>query len=228
MFSREFGNINTSQVTLEPDMGVNLWQATGPMGRMLFTELEDPNFSIWHSEYQITTDTHITMQVPHESSVGLSFVLKRNFSYAHSLGTGIAKRNHYNLSYLPEVHCEYKFPKGDYATFGIQFTQEYIQRLDIDKFPLFTEFINKIKEGIQARITDRHLFATSEMLTIISELLTFNYKGSLPKLYLNTKVIELLRLALENISRRSNESKTLISASELKTMESVRDCILSR
>lgn len=228
MFSREFGNITTLPVTTQPGNGVNLWQASGPMGTMIFTEFQDENYSIWHSEYQITTDTRITMQVPNDSSVGLAFILKRNFGYVHSLGAGVAKRNHYNLSYLPEAHCEYIFAKGDYATFGIQFTQEYIQRLDMDKFPLFTEFINKINEGIQARITDRHLFATSEMLTIINELLTFRYEGSLPKLFMKSKVVELLRLSLENISQRTAASRPLISASELKLMESVRDCILSK
>lgn len=228
MFSREFGDILTLPVTTQPGTGVRLWQATGPMGRMIFTEFQDENYSIWHSEYQIATDSHITMHMPHDSSVGLAFILKRNFGYVHPLGAGVAKRNHYNLSYLPEVQCEYIFAKGEYTTFGVQFTQEYLQRLDMDKFPLFTAFIGKVNEGTKAHITDRHLPITSEMLTIINELLRFRYEGSLPRLYLKAKVVDLLRLSLENISRRANSSKPAITPREMKLMESIRDSILSR
>lgn len=228
MSSREFGDIITFPVTAQSSTGVNLWQASGPMGKMIFTEFQDENYSIWHSEYQIIEDTRLIMQCPSDSTIGLAFILKRNLRYEHALGTGVAKRNHYNLSYLSEVHCEYVFKKGDYSTFGIQFTQEYLQQLHKDNFPLLTEFINRINQGVSARISDRHLSATSEMLEIINQLLQFRYEGSLPKLYIKAKVVDLLRLSLENVSRKESDKKSAISASELKLMESVRDCILSR
>ena len=229
VFSTEGERIIHSEIgnTQSENDSVHLWHSSDDNGNFKFSEIKDDNFSIWHCEFNMIKAAAITLKAPSNSSIGLSFTLKKNIHYSlKELGHGIARKNQYNMIFLPDVSCEYNFNKGEYASFGIQFTLEYLQRLGTDNYPVFTEFINSVKENKAATISPYHLTMTSEMQLLIQDMLLFRYKGSLPKLYLQGKVVELLRMSVENISTSQPDPLIDLRADDIRKIHFAKEHIL--
>lgn len=230
MTSREFGLINHEIVSGPVREGTQMWQASGAMGEILLSEIQDDDFCVWHIEYNIREDVTLTIQQePPNSSVGLSFSLKKNIPYLiKDLRAGVAKRNHYNLTFLPESHCELSLKRGEYESFGIEFKPEYLRKLGKDNAPLFREFVVRVLEGRAASITEAHHIASSQIMDIVTELVHFRYPGTMPRLYIKSKIVDLLRLSIENIYTSDNELTPFgISNTDLKALTGVREFILA-
>jgi len=230
MTSREYGLINHEIVSGPVRDGTQMWQAIGAMGEILLSEIQSEDFCVWHIEYNIRKDVTLTLQQdPPNASVGLSFSLKRNIPYLiKNLRGGVARRNHYNLTFLPESHCELSLKKGEYELFGVEFVPEYLSKLGSDNAPLFREFVLSVLEGRASSITETHHVASSQIMDIVEELVHFRYPGVMPKLYIKSKVVDLLRLSIENIYTADKNITTQgISTSDLRALTGVRDFILA-
>jgi AraC family transcriptional activator of pyochelin receptor len=230
MTSREFGLIEHQVLPATIRDGMQMWQATGAMGEILLSEIQEEDFCVWHIEYNIQENVTLTIQQdPPNSSVGLSFSLKKNIPYLiKNLRAGVAKRNHYNLTFLPESHCELSLRKGEYESFGVEFMPEYLRKLGRDNAPLFREFVLSVLEGRPSSITEAHHVANSQIMDIVNELVHFRYPGTMPSLYIKSKVVDLLRLSIENIYTAGKDITTSgISTSDLKALTSVREFILA-
>jgi AraC family transcriptional regulator, transcriptional activator of the genes for pyochelin and ferripyochelin receptors len=230
MTSREFGLINHHLVSEPVREGMQMWQAIGTMGEILLSENQSEEFCVWHIEYNILEDVTLTLQQePPSASIGLSFSLKKNIPYLiKNLRSGVAKRNHYNLTFLPESHCELSLRKGEYESFGVEFKPEFLRKLGGDNAPLFLEFVLSVLEGRPSSITDAHHVATSQIMDIVDELVHFRYPGVMPRLYIKSKVVDLLRLSIENIHTANKDTVIKgVSSSDLKALTGVREYILT-
>jgi AraC family transcriptional regulator, transcriptional activator of the genes for pyochelin and ferripyochelin receptors len=229
MTSREFGLINHHIVPGPVREGMQMWQATGTMGEILLSEIQSDDFCVWHIEYNIREDVTLTLrQEPPNASVGLSFSLKKNIPYLiKDLRAGVARRNHYNLTFLPESHCELSLKKGEYESFGVEFMPDYLRKLGKDNAPLFREFVLSVLEGRPSSITEAHHVANSQIMDIVNELVHFRYPGTLPSLYIKSKVVDLLRLSIENIYiADSDRTVRGMSSSDLKALTAVKEFLL--
>lgn len=229
VFSTDGERINHSEIhnALSENESVHLWHSFDESGDYKFNEIKDDNFSIWYCEFNMNKAATITLKAPSNSSIGLSFTLKKNIHYSiKELGHGIARKNQYNMTFLPEVACEYNFNKGEYASFGVQFTLDYLQRLCTDNDPVFIDFINHVKENKAAKISPHHLTVTSEMQLLIQDMLLFRYKGSHPKLYFQGKVVELLRMSVENISTGQPDPLIDLRADDIRKIHFAKDYVL--
>ncbi len=64
-------------------------------------------------------------------------------------------------------------------------------------------------------------------MDIVNELLHFRYPGTMPSLYINSKVVDLLRLSIENIyATDKNITTSGISTSDLKALTGVKEFLL--
>jgi AraC family transcriptional activator of pyochelin receptor len=230
MTSREFGLINHEVVSGPVREGMQMWLATGKMGEIRLSEIQHEDFCVWHIEYNIKEDVTLTLrQEPPNVSVGLSFSLKKNIPYLiKDLRAGVARRNHYNLTFLPESHCELSLKKGEYESFGVEFMPDYLRKLGKDNAPLFREFVFSVLEGRPSSITEAHHVANSQIMDIVNELLHFRYPGAMPSLYIKSKVVDLLRLSIENIYvADSDRTVSGISNSDLKALTAVKEFLLA-
>lgn len=225
--SREYGLITHQLHTGFYDDGIQRWHARGHHGEILLSEIQDDDYCVWHIDFLMKSDTTLTIQqIPPRASVGLSFTLKRNMPYAiKGLGTGVARRNQYNLTFLPEPHCELKLKKGAYESFGVEFRPEYLQKLSKDDAPHFHNFVSGVLEGRPSSITDSYHTATPEIMDVVSELVHFRYPGKMRKLYIKSRVVDLLRLSLENIATE-REHPNEISALERRVLNGVKEYLL--
>lgn len=225
--AKEFGIVGHQQITLSDNNGAQHWEAVGPHGKILMSEIQDDDYCIWHIDFLMQSDTTLTIeQVPPASSVGLSFTLKRNMPYfVKGLMEGVARRNQYNLTFLPESHCEFRLKKGEYEMFGVEFNPEYLRKLSGDDSPLLQEFINSVMERRAASITETHYMATPDIMDVVSELVNFRYPGKMRKLYIKSRVVDLLRLSIENISTEKN-SVNGVSTSDMKALNGVKGHLL--
>jgi AraC family transcriptional regulator, transcriptional activator of the genes for pyochelin and ferripyochelin receptors len=228
--SSEHGRITHSKITNEynahPD-SPQQWRSVSDVGTIQFSEIKDELYSIWHCEYQMKKDTSITLQAPKSGSIGLSFTLKKNIHfYVKDLGTGVSRKNQYNMTYLPDVLCEYKFKKGEYASFGVQFQLDFLEALGIDNSPLLLQFLNNVKSGKATQISTSYQTVSPEMLPLINDLRSFSYKGTMPKLYLRVKVAELLRLSVENIATPRTKAPIDLRPSDIQKIHLVKEHLL--
>ncbi|MBT1704902.1 helix-turn-helix domain-containing protein [Chryseosolibacter indicus] len=141
------------------------------------------------------------------------------------LNAGVARRNEYNVTFLPEPHCELKLKKGAYESFGIEFKPEYFRKLSKDDAPLFRNFVSAVLEGRPSSITGSHHMATPQIMDVVSELVHFRYPGKMRKLYIRSRVVDLLRLSLENIAMEK-EGTNEISVSDMRALNSVKEYLL--
>lgn len=209
--------------------GAQRWRASGPHGDILLSEIQENDYSVWHIDFLLQSDVTLTMRKTSPgSSVALAFILKRNVSYAiDGFRTGVAKRNHYNLTFLPESHCELMLKKGDYELFGIEFKPEYLMMLSSDEAPLFRDFISAVAQGRATSIVQSHKMATTEIMDVVSDLAHFRQQDVMMKrLYIRSRVMELLRLAVENIAAEASLHQE-VPASEMKAMNDVREYLLA-
>lgn len=226
--SREYGSMMHQLLPEFDGDGAQRWQASGPHGEILLSEIQDTDYSVWHIDLALQSDLTLTIQqVPPASSVGLAFTLKRNIPYfVNGLRSGIARRNHYNLMFVPESHCELNLKKGEYELFGVEFNPEYLRKLSNDDAPLFRDFVDELLEGRAASIVESHKMATTEIMDVVSELVYFRYPGKMRRLYIKSRVVDLLRLSVENISLEG-KSGDGISAAEIKMVNTVKEYLLT-
>jgi len=216
--SKEFGRLYFEEVPTGSNYGLRLWYASYPLGEIFFNEIREEYFSVWYFHYKMKGAGSINIQNEGSSSIALSFTLKKNIQFGiKSLGSGLAKRNHYNLTYIPEVNCDYDFKKGEYAFFGVEFSEAYLSSLSSDDSEAFSQFIRNIVERRAASITAVQHAATSKMMDIVDDLSNFRIPGEMKKLYIKSRVMDLLRLSIENIiSEASRNSGDVAPADEKK------------
>lgn len=229
--SREYGDINCFPLDLKheltpplfTDNDVTALQATGPFGDFQFHELRDENYCVRHDNYQLEDDICFST-VAEAPSLGLHYNLKNNFHYnIDDFRENIMLKHQYNMIYSPSFNWEYVFKKQQqYTNFGIVFNTDYLQRCG-EAFPFLSEFLKRVKRKLPAIANQSHATSTSEMLGVIHGILHCGYTGTLKKMYLDSKVPELLLLSLQNVP----EPRMTLHPSDVKLIHKAKEYILA-
>lgn len=203
------------------DQKVLLWQASCTRGEMFFGELRFQQISLWYMDFDINREMDLLMQGKDEEAIALAFILQRNIPYEiNKLGRGIAKRNQYSITHLPDFHCTYHFRRGKYGTFGVQYNPGFLKYLAINRFPTLQNFLQKMSKREAAVLTNGLQRASQRMLDLVYELHQFRVRGTLTSLYFFSRATELLRLALEEGAVLS-----MVRSSERKEVDAVCEYI---
>ena len=123
--------------------GARALGAAGLFGTMKFLEVECPQFSIWHSNYDMLLRTHIYCRME-------QYVLELHFTLHNTLHfkmDGLSEvtllPGQFNLSYAPYMDKVTWFKKDEvYTNFGVHFTPEYLQQV-ASYFPMLGDFFAK-------------------------------------------------------------------------------------
>jgi AraC family transcriptional activator of pyochelin receptor len=234
--SSQYGKIQCSPAFSPPvatlftdscDDDVLSLQASGPFGSLLFHEIKNENFSIRHNEYRLAENLDISTAIGMQS-LALLFTMKSNMRFTiKGFPQGFILKHQYNMVYVPEVQWDYIFRKSEeYACFGIHFTTEYLQRCS-ETFPLLPEFMGNVRRKTPAFISPtHHPSATAEMMSIIQSILCCDYTGTLKRMYLDSKVPELLLLSLQHIVRDTAAMKVSLRDADLRKIQHAKEYII--
>jgi AraC-like DNA-binding protein len=140
-------------------------------------------------------------------------------------------RDQYNLVYLPQGICSLTLPKGSYACFCLEFTEEYLEVITT-QFPMLKEYMVKASLKIPAFMSKDHLTITPDIREKINEVLNTQYTKWLREEFLKSRFIDLLFTCMEQAQRhlyggltkidiaKVNQAHTLMT-DDLKTFWSV-------
>lgn len=201
-------------------------ESSGPFGSLLFHEITNENFSIRHNEYRVEEDIDLSTEISMQS-LGLLYTLKNNMRFViKGFPEGLILKHQFNMVYVPKVDWKYMFRKSEeYACFGIHFTTEYLQHCS-ETFPLLPEFLENIETRTPAFISPHHPSATPEMMAVIQNILSCNYTGTMKKMYLESKVPELLLLSLQHVADDNAAMKVSLKESDLRKLRNAKEYII--
>jgi AraC family transcriptional regulator, transcriptional activator of the genes for pyochelin and ferripyochelin receptors len=236
LFSPQHGEIICSPYTekegeptlfSEPNEHVMSLQAQGSFGTMIFHELKNGNYSIRQNRYMMEEDMTLRLMID-EPSMGLHYAMKNNMRYnMEGFMSGMILKHQYNMIFVPEVQRDYFFNKGEeYVTFSIHFSMDYLQRC-YDPLPMLQDFLKKVRRSKSAMISPTHLPATPEIIAIIYHILQCSYDGPLKKMYMETKIYELLLLSLQNIPDfTSKHTKVVLRPIDMQKLHEAREYLV--
>lgn len=175
-------------------------KATGDFGKILFYEVECPDFSIWYRNYKMAQTTCLYGWVD-APLLELHFTIKNNihFQLAGFRRTTI-REGHFNMTYIPCVENKIWFERQEeYATFDVYFSRSYLDDLS-PYYPVLDGFLKNADKGFPATISPFPATMSHEMIHLVGNVLQSVYEGDLKRFYLQSKMAELLLLALDRVN----------------------------
>jgi AraC family transcriptional regulator, transcriptional activator of the genes for pyochelin and ferripyochelin receptors len=200
--------------------------AAGLFGTMKFIEVACPEFSIWHSNYDMSRRTHIYCRME-EYVLELHFTLNNTLHFKmDGLSEVRLLPGQFNLSYAPYMDKITWFQKGEvYTNFGIHFTPAYLQQV-ASYFPMLDAFLQKVEKGIPGMLSAQHGQMTPEINTLVQKMLHCHFTGDVRVLYLQSKVLELLLLALEQVSTQNKSPDIQLRPYDIERIREAHDYLL--
>lgn len=213
--------------TEDEDEEVMSVTAAGVFGSFLLHEVRMEEFSISLSEFRLEVDMDLQLCSENES-LGIHFILKNNLRHTvRGFPEGFILKHQYNMLYTPQMHWEYLFRRSEeYAVFSIHFSTPYLSQC-IDTFPELSKFMKDVKRKNPAFMSPtHHPHATPEMMAVVHNILFCNYTGTLRKMYLESKVPELLLLVVEGIDSSTSAVKVPLGPGDLQKLQKAKEYIV--
>ncbi len=200
--------------------------AMAEFGQMQFHNYRGDGFHIWYSHYDID---HFTEMLGRADII----VLELHIQFQNNLlvdWDGVGKNEistyQYNLTHTPFVNNWVKFnPRKEYDTFDIHFTKEYLSRL-APGFQKLDKFLEKVEKAAPAKYAAVDHFLTPPMLRIVRQLLSCRFKGTTAKFYIESKVMELLILALEHSSDEYIRAPVKLTPYDIERLHQAKQILL--
>jgi len=118
----------------------------------------------------------------------------------------------HNLVYFPHTNMDFTIESSTAQFFGIQFSENFFYGFVDNSSIILCEFWEKVEKKEEAfLVKNKCFYTTPNMKSAISDIMNSNKKGYLKKLYLESKIIEILMLLLE---QAESYSKVYISVSK--------------
>lgn len=177
--------------------------AVAPFGKMIFHELKGGGFTIVYSHYicdkDVTLDAHLGQPV-----LEFQMALRNTARFSRAgLGEVLIGERQFNLFYTPFWETSCTLSAGEsYTTLVIIFDVPFLERL-VPDFPFLDEFLDKVRQGQSARLTETAVRAGKQMMGITQNIFFGEFMSHLRNLYVEAKVLELLILAMDTV-RKSN------------------------
>lgn len=225
--SNKYGKVHFSEGNFywggQQDKTLSL-RAAPSFGSISQDEIRDEDYTIWRTEFNIEEAVSLSFRSAQPSLFGLTFTLSHDLAFkTEGVPEGISREHQYTFYYLPEVKCELNLSQGKYLLFGIHFSMKYLRKW-MAAFPFFVEFINKIDGKTFQKMTDDDPSISQEMMEVINDLNTCKYPGTQRKMFMEAKVLELLRLSLERIiTNNYNFSTSTFRESDIKKIKEIHE-----
>lgn len=205
---------------------VRFIRAEGQFGQFVFQSTKGSNYYIWQGSTMLEDDT--TLAISHEKKwFTLSFNLKSSLHYIiEGMPAGVIAARCYNFFSTNKARAELKLRKKEtYNSFGIIFEKDFLERWK-GVFNASSDFLTVAANRMQGKIFSEDIVISSEMLSIIEDIMHFDYSNDVPNIYLEVKISELLLLCLNSVPEQHYPARILLSKNEELKLEEARKYLL--
>lgn len=173
----------------------------------------------------LAKDTSFYFESDYEN-VEMLFSLKgENTIFSNNFVSNISfESNHHNIIYANEVNGRIKWESKDLQLFRINFNPNIFKRF-LPNEKLFYNFRNCIEKGKSGTFSSNNYCINIQMYTIIEEIIECKKIGLYKKMFLESKIIELLLLQLEQFTDQGNYSFSL-KKRDIDKIYAVREIIM--
>ncbi|MEM1119254.1 MAG: AraC family transcriptional regulator [Bacteroidota bacterium] len=135
-------------------------------------------------------------------------------------------QNQHNILYAKDVKGRVELDcKQGIKVFEINLKPTFFEKYMPDSHPIFHQFLTCLHQKKTTVLSPRHYPITPAMHHLIREILTCQRKGLFKKMFLESKVIELLLLQLKQISEQNNNVTTSLKKEDVEKIYAVRQII---
>ncbi|MFN8416377.1 MAG: AraC family transcriptional regulator [Cytophagaceae bacterium] len=185
------------------------------------------NISVTHSKVSTKEVMPLHMQFDFNMVV-LEFVLSVNELKIQDLTSGSSiyyTSVHQNMVFIPGLPMSHEQqPADDIEMLIVQLDPEYVKKL-IPEATLFDNWRKNIEGDKVARLFAENAPITPEMHLVLKDIINNDRKGAYKRLLLEAKVLELIRLQLEQYEQLTREGSSSLRQKDRDQMQEVRDII---
>ena len=194
----------------------------GTLGTLAHQSLPLSKFTILYHDYLIKRNVAFYKKLA-SSLLVLHIIYKNNLHYHDIQGIGKIKfrEGQFNLLYLPFLNAKMQLEKGDYATFCIHFSKDYLKPF-IKHMPALEGFLRKVEENDPCQLCSTHPYASAGMREVINTILDSENHDELNELYIEGKVQELLILAIKKMKSKTRNNYFL-SENDTEQIEKIKE-----
>lgn len=199
-----------------------------PMARGYYREIHTKDLRISYGDVSLAQRTNLHFDSDYESIEmhfalnGSTLTASQNFNRSVNFTA-----NQHNIIYANSFRGKMEWQGDDFRIFEVNMAPSFFNRfLPNDGCNLFDSFRKQVERGDSALMSDQHQTINLQMFEIIGEIIQCQRKGLFKKIFLETKVIELLLLQLEQLHDQQF-TNTSIRKSDIEKMYAVRDFMLN-
>ena len=200
--------------------------AMGPFGHILIQDIDGDGVSIQYSTLEFKENDLLQYNMD-KPALALHISLNNSFHYeASGLGKGVLHERGMNLNYVPVMKGRIKVLRQElYRHLSIYYKPEHFLPLQ-ESFPGIAEFLSKVEAGEAVQFNQAYSIAGAQILLLIETILTCEYTGALRKIYLNNLAMDILVLAMVQISESHQRAAQPVSDEEIGPIYQVKDILV--
>ncbi|MCY4780048.1 AraC family transcriptional regulator [Sphingobacterium sp. UT-1RO-CII-1] len=225
MVSREFSH---KQLIHNECVREDVILLNGAAASGVYREMHTPDLHISYGDIELARRTRLHFDSDYES-VEMHFALNGDtIATSQSFKKHVNfKANQHNIIYANRFRGKMEWEGSDFRIFEVNMAPSFFKRfLPEDSCDIFDAFRKQIENGASSLITEQHQLIDMQMYEIIGQIIRCERKGLFKKIFLETKVLELLLLQLEQLYGQKYANSS-IKSSDVKKMYAVRDFMLS-
>lgn len=203
------------------------WDFAGANGHGAFKKLVFKNIHICYGEIGLVKNHFVAVEFP-VPVVELFFSVLGSSAITSKGGeVKVLKGNRHNMLFCPDTEYYVSTPEsGEMAySFHIVFPESYFSSMVNKAFPVLEGF----KEGISSRafswLAKRNMPITPEMNSILREIIDCKRSGMLKCLFLESKIIKLLMLQLEQFEQLQGKKTVSLKRHDIDRIHHVKQLL---
>jgi|GEM_PF-832799 AraC-like DNA-binding protein len=174
--------------------------ARGAYGAMLFQDIPPGDIKAWHSVFRIRHDTIFLVQSAtngHGVMAKLRLLIKTSqLMHAKGYGDIYIQEGQANMLYSPDNQFTHYYKKGkEYISLDILYPLNKLVKWR-SLFPDLDQFVAKIEANKPGLLSNKPMYLTANVFSIIHEMMHCRYDEPYHKLYFDNKASLLLFLLL--------------------------------
>ncbi len=206
--------------------GASIISGFAEFGELTFQNYIGDGFSIWYSNYDIARSTTLIGRGD-EALLELHIQFLNPFTTTwDGVAEGVMHQYKYNLSYVPFMSNTAVFASGrTYQTFDVHFTIPYLERL-APYFPPLNDFLEQVVKRNAAKVAAYDRYLTSGMVSIVNDILKCPFRSGPATHFIESKVMELLLFALEELSDNDPLAPIKLSSYDIECLTEAKKLII--
>ncbi len=196
------------------------------IGNGYFREIFFEGVHIGFGDARLAEKIRLGFESDYET-IEMHFALKgKNTAFPETFERDICFEAHnHNIIYANGMSGKMEWENGPFSIFEVNLAPSFFKRFLPDNHQLFDSFRNAIEKGNSGLLHQQHRPISHKMYELIDEMMNCERTGIFKRMFLESKVLELLLLQFEQFSDKSFSNSTL-KKSDVDKIYAVREFIL--